>query len=80
MGPRKLQASGVHGFGWYQERKGFDSQNIEAVVVVAEKVVVKKEKAFAGKKEKALAAKKEKASVKRKKRLGLLRKKRIWQT
>ena len=25
MGPRKLQASGVHGFVWCQERKGFDS-------------------------------------------------------
>ena len=76
MGPRKLQASGVHGFGWCQERKGFDSQNIEALVVVAEKVCCQerkglcrqerkglgsqKRKSFSKKKEKAWVAKKEK--------------------
>ena len=66
MGPRKLQASGVHGFGWCQERKGFDSQNIEALVVVAEKVCCQERKGLGSQKEKASVEKKGKAWVAKK--------------
>ena len=66
MGPRKLQASGVHGFGWCQERKGFDSQNIEALVVVAEKVCCQERKGLCRQERKGLGSQKEKASVEKK--------------
>ena len=66
MGPRKLQASGVHGFGGSQERKGFDSQNLEALVVVAEKVCCQERKGLGSQKEKASVEKKGKAWVAKK--------------
>ena len=66
MGPRKLLASGVNGFGGCQERKGFDSQNIEALVVVAEKVCCQERKGLGSQKEKASVEKKGKAWVAKK--------------
>ena len=82
MGPRKLQASGVHGFGGSQERKGFDSQNIEALVVVAEKVCCQERKGlcrqerkgFCRQERKGLGSQKEKASVKKKEKAWVAKK------
>ena len=70
MGPRKLQASGVHSFGWCQDRKGFDSQNIEALVVVAEKVCCQERKGLCRQERKGLGSQKRKGFG-RKERKGL---------
>ena len=82
MGPRKLQASGVHSFGWCQDRKGFDSQNIEVLVVVAEKVCCQERKGlcrqerkgFCRQERKGLGSQKEKASVEKKQKARVAKK------